>query len=243
MADPSLLRRGVGFVRRNVHVGRPPLRDRTSRWSVISPVASADDALIGLALRAADRAQQLDLASIAQRAQRPDETRWVNQWPGEHYRFLAALVEVLEPRSIVEIGTYTGLSSLAMLSTMPPDARLATFDIIPWDAIDRSSLRADDFGDRFAQHLGDLSDPSTFALHRELLTTADLIFIDGPKDRKFEPALLSMLLPVLTGSTAVLVLDDIRVMEMVAVWDAIKAPKFDATSLAHWSGTGLVRLP
>ena len=42
-------------------------------------------------------------------------------------------------------------------------------------------------------------------------------------------------------STAIVVYDDIRLLTMVELWRSFRMPKFDATSLAHWTGTGLVR--
>lgn len=238
-----MLRRAAGFARRNVHVGRPPISDRAARWSVIAPSPPTEDSLVRMALSAAQRAQELDLHDVAARAQHPDEARWVAQWPGEHYRLLAALVQTLPARHVVEIGTFTGLSALSMLASLPADGRLSTFDIVPWDEVEGTALRPDDFGSRLVQHLGDLSDPVTFEANRRLLTEADLIFIDGPKDRRFEPALLARLLPALaeTAEETILVIDDIRVLEMVDVWEGIAAPKLDITSFGHWSGTGLVR--
>jgi hypothetical protein len=39
---------------------------------------------------------------------------------------------------------------------------------------------------------------------------------------------------------ALVVFDDIRVMNMVATWRRIARPKLDLTSFGHWSGTGLI---
>jgi hypothetical protein len=69
-----------------------------------------------------------------------------------------------------------------------------------------------------------------------------LILIDGPKDGVFEPAFLSKLLPVLRAGQ-VLVLDDIRKLQMLQTWRDISLPKLDVTSLGHWSGTGLAVAP
>jgi len=37
-----------------------------------------------------------------------------------------------------------------------------------------------------------------------------------------------------------LVMDDIRFWNMLAIWQDIARPKLDLTSFSHWSGTGLV---
>lgn len=216
------------------------MRNRAARWSAIAPIDPPDGDLVSIALAAAERAQRLPLEAVARRAQRADEGRWVQQWPGEHYRFLAALIEVVQARAVVEVGTYTGLSALTILSVLPPSGRLVSFDVVPWNEVPFTALRSDDFGEAFEQRIGDLSEANTFGRHRELVREADVVFIDGPKDRRFEKAFLCMLLPILRGRGAIVVLDDIRVLEMVDVWEWIPSPKLDVTSFGHWSGTGLV---
>ncbi len=34
--------------------------------------------------------------------------------------------------------------------------------------------------------------------------------------------------------------DDIRLMNMVEIWNNLAKPKLDLTSFGHWAGTGLV---
>lgn len=196
------------------------------------------DELIQLTLRVCERAANVRLPEIAARATAGKQRTWVNQWPGEHYRFLAALVEELEPSLVVEVGTFTGMGSLSLLANLPDDGRVLTYDLVPWRDIPGTLLVADDFGVRFEQRLGDLSDARFFEEQREDLARADLIFIDGPKDGSFEPAFLELLLPALKES-AVLVLDDIKFANMLGTWRTLPLPKLDVTSFAHWSGTGI----
>jgi predicted O-methyltransferase YrrM len=47
---------------------------------------------------------------------------------------------VCKPKIVIEIGTATGLSALAMKAAMPAGSRLFTFDIVPWDKIDETVL-------------------------------------------------------------------------------------------------------
>lgn len=196
------------------------------------------DELIQLTLRVCERAVNVTLPEIAARAAAGKQRTWVNQWPGEHYRFLAALVEEIEPSLVVEVGTFTGMGSLSLLATLPDAGRVVTYDLIPWQEIPATLLVADDFGVRFEQRLGDLSDATFFAEQRAVLSQADLIFIDGPKDGSFEPAFLDLLLPTLKKS-AVVVLDDIKFANMLGTWRTLPLPKLDVTSFAHWSGTGI----
>jgi predicted O-methyltransferase YrrM len=196
--------------------------------------------LIDLTLDAAREARRITLDDVVARAASRQQATFVRQWPGEHYRLLAGLVRVLKPRTIVEIGTATGLSALALLSTAGDDAQLITYDLIEWKAFRETILCEQDFGIRLQQRLGDLSDPETFERESHILGSADLIFIDGPKDGAFEPRLAKSLIPLLNGRSAILVYDDIRVMNMLQFWRDLPLPKLDATSLGHWSGTGLV---
>jgi caffeoyl-CoA O-methyltransferase len=44
-------------------------------------------------------------------------------------RLLTAVVAMLRPRSVLEIGTFTGYSALSMAEALPPDGRIVTCDI------------------------------------------------------------------------------------------------------------------
>ena len=60
------------------------------------------------------------------------EPRWFETWPGEHYRLLATITRLLEPRCVIEIGTFTGMGALALKQELPPGAIVHTFDISRW---------------------------------------------------------------------------------------------------------------
>jgi predicted O-methyltransferase YrrM len=49
----------------------------------------------------------------------------------EQGQFMAIIVEMVQPKRILEVGTYTGYSSLAMALAMPPECHLTTCDIDP----------------------------------------------------------------------------------------------------------------
>ena len=102
-------------------------------------------------------------------------------------------------------------------------------------------LRPEDFeDDRLQQQIGDLSDAAVFDLHRSLIQETELLFVDGPKDGGFERKLLRQLETVDFHKPLLLVMDDIRFWNMLAIWHEIARPKLDLTSFGHWSGTGLV---
>jgi predicted O-methyltransferase YrrM len=154
---------------------------------------------------------------------------------------LAALVEELRPHRVVEIGTFTGLSALAILPALPTDGQLVTIDVIPWDKISGTFLKNFDFvGGKLTQIVCDLREPQAWTLHSSLLREADLVFVDGPKDGVFERKLAQNfdLLGLKPG--ALVVFDDIRIWNMLRIWQEIAHPKLDLTGLGHWTGTGLV---
>jgi hypothetical protein len=64
--------------------------------------------------------------------------------------------------------------------------------------------------------------------------------VDGPKDGIFERKLLQQLETVEFHKPLLVVMDDIRFWNMLAIWQEITRPKLDLTSFGHWSGTGLV---
>jgi predicted O-methyltransferase YrrM len=224
----------------------PPLRARDRRWSAIGSLeddatAPTDD-LVALGLAAAQAAREMTLESLIRRCTDEAQARTLARWPGEHYRLLAGLARVVAPRRIVEVGTATGAGTLALLEGAP-DARVITYDLRPWETFAGNLLRPEDIGSgRIEQRLGNLLDVTYFCEQEADLRAADLIFVDAPKDRIFEPAVLPMIAELMRPHT-LLVLDDIRLLPMVTLWEDLRLRKLDLTSLGHWSGTGIARRP
>src|SRR5438045_8611084 len=100
---------------------------------VLSPEVAPRETrpLMELALRACRvAAREVDFSDLAAR---PNCKRWLTVWPGEHYKLLAGLVRVLQPKVAGEIGTAEGLSDLAM-KTEPP-GQVVTCEIVPRDQV------------------------------------------------------------------------------------------------------------
>jgi len=151
-------------------------------------------------------------------------------------------VAELHPRTIVEIGTETGLSALCLRKYLPAEGTVTTFDLVPWDQFTNTCFKPEDFADgRLKQELADLADPDRFREHAPLLKQADFIFADGPKDGKFEPAFAALLDTVRFERPPVVLFDDIRDHHMLGFWRDLPKPKLDLSSFGHWTGTGLVR--
>ena len=150
-------------------------------------------------------------------------------------------MEVLRPRVVLEIGTATGLSALALLARLRADARLVTFDLVSWREYPGTVLREEDFEDgRLTQELDDLSAGPAAEKHRALLESADLIFVDAAKDGRQERVFLDRFERTPFRGAPVVVFDDIRQWKMLRTWREVARPKLDLTSFGHWSGTGLV---
>ena len=192
--------------------------------------------LVRQVIRAASIATELDLSESSELS----DSRFYNIFPGEHYRFLAALVRACQAKEVVDIGTYTGMSSRVFLDASPI-TKVTTYDVIPWDKFQSHLSEADFRSGRLRQKISDLSDSAEFERNRDQLSSADIIFCDAPKDGKFEYKFLCHLSESsMTQKPRLLVLDDIHFLNMKEAWSVIRSPKFDATCFAHWSGTGVV---
>jgi len=216
------------------------------RHSEPSIILSADDDagpsewLLRTVVEAITHAMDNDLAALARDHAGKPGAEFYDIFPGEHYRLLASLAATLCPKTIVEIGTYTGLSAACLLQAMSEGSTLVSFDITPWHAFD-SHLTSEPFAEgRIVQHLADLSDPVVFDDHLPLLNQAGMIFCDAPKDGHFEIALLRNLAKLSPSASRLFIFDDTRQLNMIDVWRRVGSPKMDATSFGHWTGTGLI---
>lgn len=172
---------------------------------------------------------------------------FANAFPGDHYRLLAGLLTVLDNdiglSSIVDVGTHYGTGTRVMLD-FAPEANITTFDVTAWNEFPTSFLNESDFtsgGGRLTQYLENLQHDDVFNRHKQLLTDADFIMCDGPKDGSFEREFLTKLSTLsFLSKPRFLLLDDIRFSTEMLLWRQIQSPKVDLTSFGHFSGTGLV---
>lgn len=221
----------------------PPTAAEHVEYSMIFSAADElsipSDYLILLALGAVKGAMEINLSWLSARL--PSPPYYPDIWPGEHYRLLAALVAELSPSLIIEIGTGRGLSALCMKEFLPPQGKILSFDLHDLPHLPQSCLLEKDFTDgRLQYHNADLSNPETLQCFSSEIERAELIFIDGPKDNVTEWKLLGNLRTLSFKKPPLLVLDDIRLWNMLQFWRLISMPKLDLTSFGHWSGTGLV---
>ena len=111
-----------------------------------------------------------------------DETRTGTQAPGMmtgqlEGRFLKMLVHLLQPDTVLEIGTFTGYSALSMAEALPEGGRIITCDVSEDHvAIARRHIDASPYADRIDIRVGPALD--TIAA---LDGPFDLVFIDADK--------------------------------------------------------------
>ena len=217
-----------------------PFESRHHAYSTISYVeGNPTDRLLDLGMTAIDEARKIDLKWLSERMK--VEPHLAGIWPGQHYRLLAALVKTAKPAKIVEIGTFSGVSALAMKAFMPAASELVTIDIIPWNQVEETALKETDFTDvRFRQVIGDLSEKNFFASFSETLEACDFLFVDGPKNIAFEESFLRRLSQLKLIKNPLVLFDDIKLWNMLRIWNEISRPKLDLTSFGHYTGTGIV---
>jgi len=214
-------------------------------FSMDGAPSAPNDRIFDLSLQAIALARRQDLSSIKARLRGrfpfPDEL--VELWPGEHYKLLAAFVQALKPRLIIEVGTAEGMSALALKANLPSNGKVITFDLIHWNDYPNSCLDPADFIDgRLEQMVADLGDEAVADRHRAILEGADLIFIDAAKDGYLEQRLIRNLSALSYSNPPIVIFDDIRLWNMLDVWYELRWPKLDLTSFGHWSGTGVCQL-
>ncbi|HEX4697795.1 MAG TPA: O-methyltransferase [Actinomycetes bacterium] len=113
-------------------------------------------------------------------------------------RLLKVLVAILQPTTVLEIGTFTGYSSLSMAEALPPDGRIITCDISEEHvALAREHIGASPYADRIEIRVG----PATETL-ATLDGPFDLVFIDADKPGYLD--YYEAVLPKLSGRGLVL---------------------------------------
>lgn len=141
----------------------------------------------------------------------------------EHYKLLAYLSSKMDNTVIYDIGTYRGLSAVAMAANKTN--KVISYDIV--DLVEITSPKNVEF------KVGNCYED-------EGLAKAPLILLDvDPHDGVFEPQFIKWLKE--NNFKGLLVLDDIHLNEgMEKFWNDIDLEKYDVTEFGHYSGTGIV---
>lgn len=93
-------------------------------------------------------------------------------------RVLSMISKLKQPKTILEIGTYTGYSALCLAEGLQKEGTLHTIDINEeLYNFQRKYFNKSPYGDQIIQHLGNALD-----IIPELDATFDLVFIDADKE-------------------------------------------------------------
>ena len=108
-------------------------------------------------------------------------------------RLLKMLVQMIRPKNILEVGTFSGYSAIAMAEGLKPDGRVYTFEINDeMEDFTRPWIEQSPVADRIDFRIGDALTEAP-----KLGVTFDMVFIDGDKRhyREYYDMSLSILRP------------------------------------------------
>jgi predicted O-methyltransferase YrrM len=148
----------------------------------------------------------------------------------EHYKLLAYLSRHIKSEKVVDIGTYYGMSAIAL--SFDETKTVVTYDIHDWipDEDEISIKNKINIKYKIMDCLDDM----------ETLLQVDFICLDiDPHDGVQEIEIVRQLEKY--KYKGMLFLDDIHLNEgMRSFWESISHKKYDLTKFGHWSGSGLV---
>ena len=102
--------------------------------------------------------------------------------PPEEGQLLGFLVGLISAKTVVEVGTFTGYSTLAMARAVPEDGRVITCDVSSkWADIGRPFWARADVADRIRFELGPAVETLDALLADGAAGTVDFAFIDADK--------------------------------------------------------------
>lgn len=144
----------------------------------------------------------------------------------EHYRLLMKISTFFNGKTLYDIGTYQGSSALALAHN---DSNFVlSFDIALNDIAPKLKKPNMNF------MLGDVLN-----LDMAGVVSSPFIMLDTVHDGSYENRFYHMLKH--NGFKGLLFLDDIYLNDAMRVfWDSITEPKYDLTSVGHFSGNGIV---
>lgn len=148
-----------------------------------------------------------------------------------YYKFLWAAMIVLQPKNVVELGTYWGLSGLAIMEGLPPDSEFTTVD-----------NGAEDSNTHY--HLNHVNDSRLHFIYASSLSVAsrfsdiDFLYIDTAHNYE-QVSKEWVLYEPLVSKGGVVLFDDIHLNDgMDRFWTELQGNKVDISEY-HGSGFGI----
>lgn len=151
-----------------------------------------------------------------------------------YYLYLQALVRILRPRLILELGTDIGRSAAFMMTALPLNSRLVTVELGPQPRTDLVPFAGDQ---RLSILHGDSRDLSVYGMLD--VRFIDLLYIDS--DHNYEQVRAEWdLYRHFMAPGAVVAMDDIHLNPgMERFWNELPFTKVDAGRDIHVSGWGI----
>lgn len=154
---------------------------------------------------------------------------------GIYPRWLAAAVQVLKPRIIVELGNRAGLSTAGILSGLSDEKQIFySVDITKNLRYVSDRAKSDD---RFKWVIGDCLDLSIFSTS-EIPKNINFLFLDTIHTYEQVKNEFYVWEPLLADKCLVAI-DDIRSNDKGKFFDEMSYQKYDLTYLCHTSGFGI----
>jgi predicted O-methyltransferase YrrM len=154
----------------------------------------------------------------------------------EHYKLLAYLSTLYDNEILIDLGTYRGLSALAL--SYNKKNKVVTFDIEKCTGNNNNQLKPDNCYNIIFMLDNILEFPNRYM---DLLKKAKIICLDvDPHDGIKEPDFLKIIIE--SGFKGIIVCDDINLNNnMKNWWNSVTLEKYDISKYGHWSGTGLIQ--
>ncbi len=102
----------------------------------------------------------------------------------EQGQFMRMLVRVMDARRVLELGTFTGYSTLCLAAGLPADGEVITCDVDDeWPSLGRRYWAEAGLADRIESRLGEASALLDELLAHGRVASFDFVFIDADKSR------------------------------------------------------------
>lgn len=157
-----------------------------------------------------------------------------------NYLFLSALMQVLQPKQIIELGGAMGVGTLCMLATLSSDSKIYSITLEE-HGLEFSFIKRD--YPNLIKVIGDDRDLSVWLKDMELGTT-DFWYIDSEHTEIQLRKELELYTPFFKKGT-IIALDDIKINPgMEKVWNELKEKyeSVDLTRECHFSGWGIIKI-